>query len=123
MIINRIFLIRHLPGNFAFPNIEILQHLKRSTNETTKYLFQSGVPFTRDILDQLKAEGYKYVQVRSYTLDRRQDYMEPYYFILIPCKADKANKKGLGIYEPINSEILNEWTTESSDMKVLISYK
>lgn len=85
--------------------------------------FQSLLPFTSDMLVQLKHEGFKFVQIRGYSVDRHLDYMGPHYFILTPVKGPSTNDKDLEIYEPINSEILISWASESTGVKVLVSYK
>lgn len=60
-------------------------------------------------LQSLKKRGFRYVQVQGFSPDKHLDYMEPRYFVLVPLKhlPDEADKKG--IYEPIESNILNEW--------------
>jgi len=71
--------------------------------------FQSTVRLTIQLLQQLKDKGYRYVQVKAFTQDKRLDYIDPRYFLLVPVRelSDDPDKKE--IYEPINSDILLEW--------------
>lgn len=64
---------------------------------------------TRQVLENLKASGYRYVVVEGYTVDRRQDFIEMNHFVLRPLR-DLPNLPGdLGIFESIDSPILDEW--------------
>ncbi|TDW96842.1 hypothetical protein [Dinghuibacter silviterrae] len=84
----------------------------------TETFFQSAKPLTRKILDQLKAAGVQYVTVKGYTLDKRPDYIEPYYILLVPVKKDSGS---LGIYEPIDSQILSGWADGGTETKILVA--
>ncbi len=75
----------------------------------TKENFGSTVELTLQTLEDLKNRGFLYVRVNAFTQDKRMDYMEPRYFVLIPVKelSDDVDKKG--IYEPVNSRLLADW--------------
>ena len=80
------------------------------------------VIFTLKVLKELKDKGYRYVRVNAFTHDKRLDYVEPHYFVLVPFKdlTDDPDKKG--IYEPINSQILTEWAKLSNEgIKVFVT--
>lgn len=64
---------------------------------------------TRQLLEKLKAKGYRYVVVEGYTVDRRQDFIEMNHFVLRPLKELPNLPGDLGIFEPIDSPILDEW--------------
>jgi hypothetical protein len=83
--------------------------------------FQSTTRLTSQGLENLKGRGFRYVQVKGFTMDKRLDYMELRYFMLVPIKdlPDDPNKKE--IYEPIDSEILMDWANSPDDgVEVLI---
>ena len=86
--------------------------------------FESTVRLTLDQLQKLKDKGFRYVQVKGFTSDRRLDYMEPRFLLLIPIKDlsnDPAQKE---IYEPINSKILEEWANSANEgIEILIAVK
>ena len=66
-------------------------------------------------LANIEKKGYKYVQVIGLTMDRHYDYVEPYFFMLVPCKelpTDPARKE---IFEPVDSELLRAWAREKND--------
>jgi hypothetical protein len=73
--------------------------------------FGPSVILTLQTLEELRGRGFRYVSVNAFTTDKRPDYMEPRYFVLVPMKdlPDDINKKG--IYEPINSQLLRDWAT------------
>jgi len=84
--------------------------------------FGPVVIFTLEVLEKLRASSFRYVRVNSFTHDKRMDYIEPYYFILVPIKdlQDDPNKKG--IYEPIDSELLTIWASNPNDgVKVFVT--
>jgi hypothetical protein len=88
--------------------------------ETETY-FQSARQFTKDVLTQLRADGYRYVKVKGYTLDKRPDYIDPYYILLVPVKEAQTGKGTLEIYEAIDSPILNGWAEGDTGTKVLVA--
>ena len=84
--------------------------------------FGPTVIFTLEALERLKARGFQYVRVNAFTHDKRLDYMEPHYFVLVPFKdlQDDPDKKG--IYEPINSQLLAAWALLPEEgIKVLLA--
>ncbi len=64
-------------------------------NETREN-FESTTKLTVQGLQILKDRGFRYVQVKGFTMDKRLDYMELHYFMLVPIKElpDDPNKKG-----------------------------
>lgn len=77
-------------------------------NELKGY-FGKVVPLTCEALKKLKDAGFRYVQVNAFTLDKRLDYMEPHYFVLMPLKNLPEDNNKKGIYEPIGSPLLVTW--------------
>lgn len=93
--------------------------MKNETNES----FGKTTPFTRAVLETLKNKGFQYVQVKGFTSDKRLDYIEPRYLVLIPMKTLPEAPGSIEIYEAINSQLLQEWATHPNDgMQVLISF-
>ncbi|HTI90205.1 MAG TPA: hypothetical protein VL727_06420 [Puia sp.] len=81
----------------------------------------SDIRLTQQSLQSLKDSGFRFVLIKGYTTDRRQDYIELNYFTLVPVKdlPDDPNKKE--IYEPIDSTILREWALSPDEgLKVII---
>jgi hypothetical protein len=74
-------------------------------------------------LDVLKKKGFKYVQIKGLTADKHYEYVEPYYWVLVPMKELPVDPTKRDIYEPINSTILKQWAEEISDTKFIISEK
>ena len=91
-------------------------------NETRED-FGTTAPFTMAALEVLKNKGFKYVQVKGFTSDKRLDYMEPRYLVLIPMKELPVEPGEIEIYECINSQLLQDWATHPGEgMKVLVSF-
>ena len=67
--------------------------------------------FTIAVLETLKDKGFPYVQVKGFTSDKKLDYMEPRYLVLIPMKTLPETPGSIEIYEAINSELLKKWAT------------
>lgn len=87
----------------------------------TKENFGTTAPFTLAALETLKSKGFQYVQVKGFTRDRRLDYMEPHFLVLIPLKELPAGGN-IEIYESINSKLLLEWAAHPRDrMEILVS--
>jgi hypothetical protein len=81
------------------------------TNETkNNYLYHK--PLTTEALHILQEKGYKYLQVQGFTMDHHAEYVEPHYLMLVPVKELSAN---MDIYEPIDSDLINEWASNSKD--------
>jgi hypothetical protein len=88
----------------------------------TKRDFGTTAPFTMAALEALKKKGVRYVQIKGFTSDKRLDYMEPRYMVLIPMMDLPVGAGEIEIYESINSKLLQEWATHFGDgFKVLIS--
>lgn len=81
----------------------------------TKENFEARRSFTLQVLEELKNRGFRYVQVNAFTQDKRQDYMEPRYFVLAPIKDLPDDMSEKGIYEPINSQLLIDWANSPDD--------
>lgn len=91
-------------------------------NEIREEDFGATVPFTVAVLESLKNGGFQFVQVKGFTADKKLDYMEPRYLVLTPMKALPVEPGKIEIYEPINSQLLQDWATNPGNgMKVLIS--
>lgn len=89
----------------------------------TRDNFGTTAPFSMAVLEKLKHNGFQYVQVKGFTSDKKLDYMEPRYLVLIPMKELPADQGEIEIYESINSTLLVEWATHPRDgMDVLVSY-
>jgi len=70
------------------------------------------IRLTKKSLQQLKDLGFRYVLVKGYTPDKRNDYIELNYFTLVPVMElpeDPAQKE---IFAPIDSDILDEWASQ-----------
>jgi hypothetical protein len=79
------------------------------TNEIkNNYLYHK--PLTAEALHSLQLKGYKYLQVQGFTIDHHAEYVEPHYLMLVPFK-----DLPMDIYEPINSELVNEWISNSAN--------
>jgi hypothetical protein len=82
------------------------------TNEMkSNYFFHK--PITAEAIDKLQMNGYKYLQVQGFTLDHHPEHVEPHYLLLVP------TKHPTGIYEPINSDMVNDWIKEADDKERL----
>jgi len=80
------------------------------------------IPFTAASLAGLKTGGYKFVQVKGFTIDNHYEYIEPYFLLLVPLKELPSNKINADIYEPIESEILNGWASDTDEgLKIYIA--
>ena len=85
--------------------------------------FGATTLFTMAALEALKDKGFRYVQIKGFTADKKLDYMEPRYWVLFPLKELSSNKCEVEIYEPINSQTLMDWATHPREgMKVLVCY-
>lgn len=85
-----------------------------------KTVFHKVKPFTKHIMHQLQENGFRYVQVRGYTSDKRLDYMEPQIMVLIPIKELSDNGMGSGIYESLDSPILEIWVANDIGINVFV---
>lgn len=74
-----------------------------------------AVPFDVRVLADLERKGYKYVQIKGLTMDRRYDYMAPHLLVLVPLKELPADQTQKDIYEPIGSRILAQWAKERNE--------
>ncbi|HVU98602.1 MAG TPA: hypothetical protein VHE34_25445 [Puia sp.] len=71
-------------------------------------------------LQKLKDEGFRFVLIKGYSLNKRSDYIELNHWVLAPVMQlpeDPAQKE---IYEPIDSEILLEWANSPDDVQAFI---
>ncbi len=82
-----------------------------------------NVDFSAAALDQLLAEGYVYVQVKGFTIDKHCEYVDPHTLVLVPLKALPTDPVEKDIYEPIQSPILYQWATEVNEFPHIIISK
>lgn len=68
-----------------------------------------------DVLKNLEDKGYKYVQIKGLTMDKHYDYIEPHTMVLVPLKELPTDPAQKDIYEPIESDLLKQWASESSE--------
>jgi hypothetical protein len=73
------------------------------------------ITFNQKAIDKLESEGYKYFQVKGFTIDNRHEYVDPYYILLVPIKSLPVEQGEKDIYESLNSEILQKWATEENE--------
>lgn len=81
---------------------------------------KSATRLTSQTLQDLKRKGFRFVLVKGYTLDKRLDYIQMNHFTLVPVMELPAEPGAKEIYEPIDSDILQEWA-DSPD-RGLIAY-
>src|ERR1700712_746952 len=80
------------------------------------------IPFNVASLDSLKTSGYKFVQVKGFTIDNHYEYIEPNFLVLVPLKELPSGSVNADIYEPIDSEILDGWASDTSEgLKIYIA--
>ncbi len=83
---------------------------------------QIKIRLTPQYLQKLKDSGFRYVQIKSYSSDHREDYITPHYFILTPIKDFFNTPYANEIYEPINSQIIKDWSNSTDDeIPILVS--
>lgn len=88
----------------------------------TKENFGTLTLFTTRTLEDLIQKGFHYVKVNAFTHDRRLDYITPQYFILVPYKEFASDITAMGIYEPIESDLLKTWAASSNeDIRIFIA--
>jgi hypothetical protein len=91
--------------------------IKKRSNESSR----SAIRLTKQSLQHLKDSGFRFVLIKGYTTDRRVDYIEVNYFTLVPVKDFPEDPNKMGIYEPIDSDILIRWASFPDDgAKVVI---
>lgn len=76
---------------------------------------QASTPLTIKSLQKMEADGYKYVQVKGFTMDKHFDYIEPHIMVLVPMKELPTDPNLKDIYEPTNSKLLKQWAEEEND--------
>lgn len=82
------------------------------------------VPLTRTALLLIESEGYKYVQVKGLTSDKHYDYIDPHFLVLVPIKELPDDQDKKDIYEPVCSDLLMEWASDSDrQVEVVIANK
>jgi len=75
----------------------------------------SAIALTVQALEDLKKGGFRFVRVNAYTRDKRLDYVEPYYIVLVPIKELSEDLDKKGIYEPVDSPMLVSWAKAPDD--------
>jgi hypothetical protein len=73
-----------------------------------------AIVFNQQAIDNLQSKGYKYFQIKGFTIDLHYDYVEPYYILLVPMKTLPTNPADKDIYETIDSGILERWVTDDN---------
>jgi hypothetical protein len=91
--------------------------------EEKRTFLPSMKPFTAALRLQLQKDGFKYVQVKGYSGDRRLDYIGTSLVILIPIRYLAENGMGSGIYESLDSPLLDLWVVDDSGVKIFVCYK
>ena len=82
----------------------------------------STIVLSVDVLLRLKNKGFKYVQVKGFSSDRKSDYMVPGYLVLVPIKELSTDPNKKDIYEPIDSQLLINWANSPNvGIKVLVA--
>ena len=76
---------------------------------------QGALQLDLKMLAKLERKGYKYVQITGLTMDKHYDYIEPHFILLKPIKELPSDPAQKGIYEPINSKILQQWAKEKDE--------
>lgn len=71
--------------------------------------------FNLEVLLKLKQMGYNYVRIQGLTVDRHYEYIEPHFLVLVPFKNLSSDRSEMGIYEPVESQLLFQWATEYND--------
>jgi hypothetical protein len=101
--------------------LALIKKLKMK-NDTREDL-GATLPLTPAALKALINKGFRYVQVKGFTSDKRLDYISPRYLVLIPIKNLPDDLGKIEIYEPTNSQLLLDWADRPHDgMEVLISF-
>lgn len=93
------------------------------TNET-KSNFNNHRPLTVEALSTLQDKGYKYLQVKGFTLDHHPEYVEPHYIMLVPVRSLSGNRSKMDIYEDIDSSIFKTWANmqrTNENLEILIA--
>ncbi len=75
----------------------------------------TAVRLTSQSLRTLREQGFRYVLVNGYTAERQFDYIALTSFVLVPVKELPEEPGQKGIYAPIDSDILDEWASESGN--------
>ena len=82
-----------------------------------------AVQVDANMLEALEREGYKYVQIKGLSTDKRFDYLAPRFLLLVPLKELPTDPRDKDIYEPLPSPILEQWAKEADDhLKIVIVY-
>ncbi|HSB92071.1 MAG TPA: hypothetical protein VLC28_03100 [Flavitalea sp.] len=80
------------------------------------------VRFNATMLKVLEREGYKYIQIKGLSTDKRGDYLSPQLLLLKPLKELPVDQREKEIYEALPSTILEQWAEESDDrFKIFIT--
>jgi len=80
----------------------------------------TALRLTATRLQKLKDQGFRFVLIKGYSLNKRSDYIELNHWVLVPVMQlpeDPAQKE---IYEPIDSEILLEWANATDGILAFI---
>lgn len=66
-------------------------------------------PLTEQLIQQLIKKGFRFVLIKGYTMDKRSDYMEPHYLLLVPIRELSHAEGEMEIYESLESKLLVSW--------------
>ncbi|MBS1664605.1 MAG: hypothetical protein JST68_26405 [Bacteroidetes bacterium] len=75
---------------------------------------------TKQTLQELKERGFRFVLIKGYAVDRQVDYIQLNHFTLVPVvelPQDPAEKE---IFEPIDSDILEEWVSDPENIRAYV---
>jgi hypothetical protein len=78
------------------------------------------IPFNTVSLQQLQAQGYHFVQVKGFTIDKHYDYIDPHTLVLLPLRSLPSDPDKKDIYEPIPSELLMKWASELNEYPEIV---
>ncbi len=93
--------------------------MKKSLKES-----ESGdLPFCAKTLDDLREKGYKYVQIKGFTIDKHHEYVDPSTLVLFPVRELPLDPLLKEIYEPIESAILYKWADEKNEYPQILFAK
>lgn len=74
---------------------------------------RATAPLNPEALEELRRQGYRFVQVKALTIDNHYDYIEPSKFILVPLRALPTEPADKDIYEAIDSQLLQAWAMDN----------
>lgn len=80
------------------------------------------VPLSLPVLQQLKEQGFQFVQVKGFSNGQSPEYGQAQYLLLVPIRALSDDPAKQDIYEPLDSEILIDWANSPNDgVKIFVT--